>query len=151
MNRVVRTTVFIWIVIAGNFALSQTNTCANPNAPRIGLLIQDSQATTDSGSSPRLVALSRQLVDADIELRDQLALRLPADSCIVTSRDIFNDPKNFPHLKGSTVIEIKADASFRNPGVFAFAVTVSSVGGIYVQDQSRMFTIPVLGKLCAGA
>jgi hypothetical protein len=144
MNRVARTIVFLWIAVGGNFALSQTGTCANPNAPRVGLLIQDKQAKSDAGSSPQLVAQSKRLVDADIKLRDELAQRLPTDSCVVTNRDIFNDPKNFPQLKGSTIIEIKADASFRNPSVFAFAVTVSAVEGIYAQDQLRMFTIPVL-------
>jgi hypothetical protein len=144
MNRVAFTIVFIWIAIAGNLAISQTSTCANPNAPRIGLLIQDKQATTDAGSSPELDALSKRVMDAESRFRDQLALRLPANACIVTSPEIFEDPKNFPQLKGSPIIEISADASLKNPGVFALAVTVSSAGGIYARDDFRMFTIPVL-------
>jgi hypothetical protein len=62
----------------------------------------------------------------------------------VTSREIFDDPKNFPQLKGSTIVEIKADASLKSPSVFALAITVSSTEGIYVRDESRMFTVPVL-------
>lgn len=83
-------------------------------------------------------------MDADTKFRDQLAQRLPVGSCIVTSGEIFEDPKNFPQLKGSPIVEISADASPNNPGVFAIAVTVSSAGGINVQDDFRMFTVPVL-------
>jgi hypothetical protein len=144
MNCIARTIAFIWIAIAGNLALSQVTACANPNAPRIGLLIQDKPAVNDPASSPQLVALSKRLLAADTRFRDQLAQRLPANACVVTSEDIFDDPKNFPQLKGSLIIEISADASFRNPNVFALAVTVSTAQGINWQDELLMFTIPVL-------
>jgi len=144
MNRLARTVAFIWITISGTIGLSQTSACANPSAPRIGLLIQDKPAVSDPASSPQLVALKRRLVDADTRFRDQLADRLPGNACIVTSRETFDDPKNFPQLKGSTIVEIRADASIKNPSVFALAITVSSTEGIYVQDEIRMFTIPVL-------
>jgi len=144
MNHLARTVAFIWIAISGTFGLSQTSACANPSAPRIGLLIQDKPPTTDPALSPQLVALKKRLIDADTRFRDQLAERLPGNACIVTSREIFDDPKNFPQLKGSTIVEIRADASFKNPSVFALAITVSSIEGTYVRDESRMFTIPVL-------
>jgi hypothetical protein len=144
MNHLARTVIFICIVISGNVALSQPSACANPNAPRIGLLIQNQPAANDPASSPQLVALSKRLIAAAARFRDQLAQRLPANACIVTSLEIFDDPKNFPQLKGSPIIEISADGSFKNPGVFALAVTVSSAGGIYARDDFRMFTIPVL-------
>ncbi len=144
MNQLMRTVAVIWIAISGSFALSQTNACANPNAPRIGLLILDNQATPDPAASSQSLDLSKRLVAADTTIPDQLLQRLPADVCIVTKRDIFNDPKNFPQLKGSTIIEISADASLKNPSVFALAVTVSSAEGIYAHDQFRMFTRPVL-------
>jgi hypothetical protein len=144
MNHFMCTGALIWIAISGSFALSQDSGCANPNAPRIGLLIQDKLTSTDNKSSPQVDTLSKRLVDADTKFRDQLVKRLSPDWCIVTNREIFYDSKNFPQLKGSTVIEIKADASSKNPSVFAFAITVSSVGGIYAQDQLRLFTVPVL-------
>lgn len=144
MSHLARIAIFTWIAISGNFALSQNNVCADPNAPRIGLLILDKPATADPASLPQLAALSKRLVDADTRFRDQLAQRLPPNACIVTSRDIFDDPKNFPQLKGSMIIEISADASFKNPGVFALAVTFSAAQGIYAQDEFLMFTIPVL-------
>lgn len=144
MNCLVRTVAFIWIAVAGNLALSQTSACANPNAPRIGLLIMDKPAMTDPGSSPQLMTLSKRLLAADTQFRDQLALRLPTNACVVTSEDIFDDPKNFPQLKGSLIIRINADASFKNQSVFALAVTVSTAQGINWQDDLLMFTIPVL-------
>jgi hypothetical protein len=144
MNQLARTVIFICIAFSGNIALSQPNACANPNAPRIGLLIQDQPAANDPVSSPQLVALSKRLIDADARFRDQLTQRIPANACVVTSLEIFEDPKNYPQLKGSPIIEISASPSFKNPGVFALAVTVSSAGGIYARDDFRMFTIPVL-------
>lgn len=144
MNHFVRITIIVFFAVSGNFALSQNSACANPNAPRIGLLIMDKPAETDSGSSPHLVALSKRLLVADTQFRDQLALRLPTNACVVTNEDIFDDPKNFPQLKGSLIIRISADASFKNPSVFALAVTVSTAQGINWQDELLMFTIPVL-------
>jgi hypothetical protein len=144
MNHLARTVLFICVAISGNIALSQPSACANPNATRIALVILNQPATNDPASSPQLVALSKRLIDADVEFRDQLAQRLPAKTCIVTSLDVFEDPKNFPQLKGSPIIEISAEASSKNPGVFALAVTVSSAGGINAQDNFQMFTIPVL-------
>jgi hypothetical protein len=81
---------------------------------------------------------------ADTRFRDELARRMPASACIVMSRDIFDDAKNFPQLKGSTIFEISAAASPKNPNVFALAVTVSVAEGIYAQDQLRLFALPVL-------
>ncbi|MFZ0394680.1 MAG: hypothetical protein WCF17_12030 [Terracidiphilus sp.] len=137
-------TLLICVATSGNLAWSQSGACALPDAPRIWLLIQNQQAAGDPAPSPQLAALSKRLIDADTKFRDQLAQRLPANSCIVTSGEIFDDPKNFPQLKGSTIVEISADASSKSPGVAALAVTVTSVGGAYVQDDFRMFTIPIL-------
>jgi hypothetical protein len=144
MNRLAHMVIFICIAISGNVALSQPSACADPNATRIALLIQNQPAANDAASWPQLVALSKRLIDAAARFRDQLAQRLPANACIVTSLEIFEDPKSFPRLKGSPMIEISADGSFKNPSVFALAVTVSSAGGIYARDDFRMFTIPVL-------
>jgi hypothetical protein len=144
MNRVAHMVIFFCIAVSGKIALSQSSACANPNATRIALVILNQPAANDPASSPQLAALSKRLVDAAARFRDQLAQRLPANACIVTSLEIFEDPKNYPRLKGSPMIEISADASFKNPSVFALAVTVSSAGGIYARDDFRMFTIPVL-------
>ncbi len=144
MNQLVRAVVFIGIAISGNLALAQSDACANPSATRIGLLIQNKSITNDPKASPQMVDLSKRLVAADTKFRDLLAQRLSADVCIVTNRDIFTDQKNFPQLKGSTIIEIVADASSKDPNVLALAVTVGSTQGVYMQDQLHMFTIPVL-------
>jgi hypothetical protein len=144
MKQLARTVVFIGIAILGNFALAQSDACANPSATRIGLLIQNRPITTDSTTSPQMVDFSKRLVAADIKFRDLLAQRLSADVCIVTNREVFTDPKNFPQLKGSTIIEIEADASSNDPNVLAIAVSVGSTQGVYMQDQLRMFTVPVL-------
>jgi hypothetical protein len=144
MKQLVRTAVFIGIVISGNFALAQSDACANPSATRIGLLIQNRPITSDSTTSPQMVDFSKRLVSADTKFRDLLAQRLSADICIVTNREVFTDPKNFPQLKGSTIIEIGADASSKDPNILALAVSVGSIQGVYLQDQLRMFSIPVL-------
>jgi hypothetical protein len=81
MNHLARTVAFIWIAISGTFGLSQTSACANPSAPRIGLLIQDKPSTIDPALSPELVALKKRLIDADTRFRDQLAERLPGNAC----------------------------------------------------------------------
>jgi hypothetical protein len=91
-----------------------------------------------------MVDFSKRLVSADTKFRDLLAQRLSADICIVTNREVFTDPKNFPQLKGSTIIEIGADASSKDPNILALAVSVGSIQGVYLQDQLRMFSIPVL-------
>jgi len=93
---------------------------------------------------PQMVDFSKRLVSADTKFRDLLAQRLSADICIVTNREVFTDPKNFPQLKGSTIIEIGADASSKDPNILALAVSVGSIQGVYLQDQLRMFSIPVL-------
>jgi hypothetical protein len=144
MKQLARTVVFIGIAISGNFAFAQSDACANPSATRIGLLIQNRPITNDPAASPQMVELSKRLVAADTKFRDLLAQRLSADVCIVTNREVFTDSKNFPQLKGSTVIEIGADASSKDPNVLALAVSVGSIQGVYVQDQLRMFSIPVL-------
>jgi hypothetical protein len=144
MSRVARAAVFVWIAATGNLALSQANACANPNAPRIGLIIRDNTTPSAPAPAPELVAALSRLAAAETNFRDQLARRLPASACVVTDRGIFNDPKNFPQLKGSTIFEISADGSPKNPSVFALAVTVSAAEGIYAQDQLRLFTMPVL-------
>jgi hypothetical protein len=123
-------------------AVSQTDSCANPNAPRIGLIAED--AFTDAASSPQSDARMKSIVNAEIKFRDQLARRMPTGACIVTSHNIFNDAKNYPQLKGSPIIEIRGDASTKNTGVFALAVTISSTQGVYAQDQLRLFTLPLL-------
>lgn len=144
MNRLAYMVIFICIAISGSVASSQSSACANPNATRIALLVQDRPAANDGTSSPQSSALSKRLVAADTKFRDQIAQRLSPNACIVTSVEIFEDPKNFPQLKGSPIIEISADASLKNPDVFALAVTVRSAGGIYARDDFQMFTIPVL-------
>jgi hypothetical protein len=144
MKQLVCAVVFMGIAIWGNVAFAQSDACANPSATRIGLLIQNRPITTDSTTSPQMVDFSKRLVAADIKFRDLLAQRLSADVCIVTNREVFTDPKNFPQLKGSTIIEIGADASSNDPNVLAIAVSVGSTQGVYMQDQLRMFTVPVL-------
>ncbi len=144
MNQLVSAVVFIGIAISANLALAQSDACANPSATRIGLLIQNKPITNDPKTSPQMVDLSKRLVAADTKFRDLLAQRLSADVCIVTNRDIFTDQKNFPQLKGSTIIEIVASASSKDTNVLALAVTVGSIQGVYMQDQLRMFTVPVL-------
>ena len=144
MKQLARTVVFIGIVISGNFELAQSDACANPSATRIGLLIQNRPIVSDSTTPQQMVDFSKRLVSADTKFRDLLAQRLSADICIVTNREVFTDPKNFPQLKGSTIIEIGADASSKDPNILALAVSVGSIQGVYLQDQLRMFSIPVL-------
>ena len=144
MKQFVRAAVFIGIATWGNFALAQSDACANPSATRVGLLIQNKPITNDPAASPQVVELSKRLVAADTKFRELLAQRLSADVCIVTNRDVFTDPKNFPQLKGSNIIEIGADATPKDPNALALAVTVGTTQGVFMQDQLRMFTIPVL-------
>ncbi len=145
MRHLTRTVIIsVWIAATGSLAFAQAGACASPNAPRIGLLIKDKILAPDPTASPELIALSKRLVAADTKFRDQLAQRLSPSQCIVTDPEVFYDPKNFPQLKGTPIIEIKADASFKNPSVFALAVTVSSTEGVNARDEFRMFTIPVL-------
>lgn len=144
MKQLVRAVVFIGIVILGGAAFAQSDACANPSATRIGLLIQNRPIVSDSTTPQQMVDFSKRLVSADTKFRDLLAQRLSADICIVTNREVFTDPKNFPQLKGSTIIEIGADASSKDPNILALAVSVGSIQGVYLQDQLRMFSIPVL-------
>ena len=144
MNQLVRAVVFAGIAMGGSFAFAQSDACANPSAARIGMLIQNKLITGDPTASPQVVALSKRLVAADTKFRELLAQRLSADVCIVTNRDVFADPKNYPKLKGSTIIEIGADALPKDPNVLALAVSVGSTQGVFMQDQLRMFSIPVL-------
>jgi hypothetical protein len=144
MNHLVRAVAFIWIAVWGSFALAQSDACANPSAARIGMLIQNKLIAKDPTASPQVVELSKRLVAADTKFRELLAQRLSADVCIVTNRDVFNDPKNYPQLKGSTIIEIGADALPKDPSVLALSISVGSTQGVFMQDQLRMFSIPVL-------
>jgi hypothetical protein len=150
MKQLVRAVVFIGIVILGSSAFAQSDACANPSATRVGLLIQNRPITTDATTSQQMVDFSKRLVAADTKFRDLLAQRLSANVCIVTNRDVFTDQKNFPQLKGSTIIEIGSDASSNNPNILALAVSVGSTQGILMQDQLRMFSIPVLIESDAG-
>ncbi len=144
MKQLACTVVFVGIAILGNFAFAQSDACANPSATRVGILIQNKPITNDPSASQQVVELSKRLVAADAKFRNLLAQRLSPDICIVTNRDVFTDSKNFPQLKGSTVIEIGADALPKDPNVLAIAVSVGSIQGVYLQDQIRMFSIPVL-------
>jgi hypothetical protein len=143
MNYISRVAILFWMGIPGHFALSQMSACANPNAPRIGLMIRN-KTHSDHTSSPELTAFLKRKETAEIKFRDQLTLRLPANSCVVTDWDVFSDPKNFPQLKGSSVFEISASPSLRNPNLYALAVTMIAVQGPYVEDQLHMVTEPVL-------
>lgn len=142
MNNRLLIVIFFLITTLAREAVSQTDACANPNAPRIGLIAEDD--FKDTASSPQSDSRVKTIVNAEIKFRDQLARRLPPGSCIVTSHNIFNDAKNYPQLKGSPIIEIRGDASMKNTDVFALAVTVSSTQGIYALDQLRLFTLPLL-------
>jgi hypothetical protein len=144
MKQLVRAVVFIGIVILGGAAFAQSDACANPSATRIGLLIQNRPIVSDSTTPQQMVDFSKRLVAADTKFRDLLAQRLSANVCIVTNREVFTDPKNFPQLKGSTIIEIGSDASSNDPNILAIAVSVGSTQGVFMQDQLRMFSVPVL-------
>jgi hypothetical protein len=72
------------------------------------LLILNPIIADDDGS------LKRE-VEADTKFRDTLQKHLASGTCIVTSHTIFEDPKNYPQLKGSTEIEIKAAAFALSP------------------------------------
>ena len=144
MKQLMRAVVFIGIATSGSVAFAQSDACANPSASRIGLLIQNRPITRDSTTSSQMVDFSKRLVAADTKFRDLLAQRLSADVCVVTNREVFNDPKNFPQLKGSTIIEIGSDASSNDPNILAIAVSVGSTQGVFMQDQLRMFSVPVL-------
>jgi hypothetical protein len=144
MKQLMRVVVFVGIAIWGNFAFAQSDACANPSAARVGMLIQNKLITGDPTASPQAVELSKRLVAADTKFRELLAQRLSAEVCIVTNRDVFADPKNYPQLKGSTIIEIGADALPKDPNVLALSVSVGSTQGVFMQDQLRMFSIPVL-------
>lgn len=143
MGRLACAAALVWFAISANTAYPQNNACADPSASRIGLFVMDT-ATVDATLSPELIAYSKRLVAADIKLRDELAQRLPTNACVVTTRGIFDDPKNFPQLKGSPIIEINGATSQKNSNVFAFAVTVSATQGIYAQDELQLFTVPIL-------
>lgn len=144
MGYLAHTAILLWIAASGTFALSQTNACANPNAPRVGLFTMHNQAPADPASPANLIALLKREGAAEIKFRDQLAQRLSAGSCIVTNLDVFSDPKNFPQLKGSPSFKINAAPSFTNPNLFAIAITATAVQGPYAEDEFLMFTQPVL-------
>jgi len=144
MKTSLRILIFLVYAVPVIQATAQSESCANPNAPRIGILAQTEGSFAHAGKSPELLAFVNRFVDAEDKLRVRLENLLPADVCIVRNREVFDDPKNYPQLKGSTVVEIQAVASRKNPEVFALAVTVSRTLGVNVTDEFRMFTIPVL-------
>jgi hypothetical protein len=143
VNYPARTIVLLWLLASATFALSQASPCANPNAPRVGLIAMHNRAfLADSPSS--FIALTKRLTVAETKFINQLAQRLPPDSCIVRDGEIFSDPKNFPQLKGSLTFEISAAPSPRNPNVYALAISISVVEGIYAENQFHVLTQPIL-------
>jgi hypothetical protein len=103
-----------------------------------------SKSKIDEGTSSSLATLMKREQGAEIKLRDELQKRLESSACIVTSMDIFDDPKNYPQLRGSTVFNITAEASPSHPTVFALSVTATAAEGILWTQTLPMFTIPVL-------
>jgi hypothetical protein len=58
--------------------------------------------------------------------------------------EIFSDPTNYPALKGSLIIEITADVSWRDPDIAALAVNVYASEGAYVEQRLPMIVLPIL-------
>jgi len=118
---------------------AQHDPCANPKAPRVGVLLTlgEQPKSSDSDFVKRGAAFESRF-------RDELIKLLPPDSCVVRDVWVFSDPENFPALKGSMVFEISVLPSVRNPKVAAIAVEMKAVQGAYFEQNLCLGSLPVL-------
>src|SRR5208283_3962395 len=118
--------------------LAQSDICANPTAPRVGIVTGPQSKASDPIFAKR---------KADVEGRFSQALikQLGPDVCVVRDSNIFSDPKNFPALKGSMLFRIEAQPSLKNDGIAAIAVRGDAIQGANIeQSVSVVLCHPVL-------
>jgi len=119
-------------------SLAQSDVCANPTAPRVGII---------TGPQPKASDAQFERRTADVELRFSQALTtlLGPNVCVVHDSKVFSDAKNFPDLKGSMLFHIEAQPSLKNEGVAAISVRGDSVRDIYAEHAVPIIlTLPIL-------
>lgn len=119
------------VALSGLRLFAQNDPCANPTAPRVGVFILSKEPAKSADGSYDLV--KRQY---DVEKRFQVALiKQLSKNCIVRDSAVFDDPKNFPALRGSAEITITGDRSLHNSKVAAIAVQLRAIQGIYAEQS----------------
>jgi hypothetical protein len=124
------------LVVTCSSLWAADDSCANPHMPRVGLIV-----TSQKDSESKEV---RQNAVAEEKLREELVKVFPEGRCVVKAWKVFDDPGNYPALKGSEVIEIHATTSFKNPNTVAIAITISVVQGPYIENKLTLYTLPLL-------
>jgi hypothetical protein len=115
------------------------DSCGNPTAHRVGFMTK-----TANASDPDYM---RRIVEIEQRFRDAVVKELPSDTCVISDMSILSDAKNFPLLKGTTVITVSAIVSFHkenNPNVAAIAIDIESVQGPSWDQSLHIATTPVL-------
>lgn len=108
--------------LAKQGAAQQQSPCADPNALRIGIF-----TTVDAKSATG--PLKREAV-VEERMRKSLEKKLGSERvCIIENISVFDDPKNYPLLKGSMLMQIYSRTSFDRPAVSAITVTLQATEG----------------------
>lgn len=139
LRTVLRETICL-VALSSSFLHAQSDSCANPSAPRIAIIITSAPPPKSVGDEYNYL---KRAYDVESRLREALTKQLPG-SCIVHDMAILSDPKNFPALKGSLVIMISSRPSFQNPKVAAVAVELSALQGAFFDQSVPIGFLPLL-------
>lgn len=129
-----------FIVLSATRLYSQDDPCANPKSPRVGVLITSKEPVKQS---PDMYEYLKRQNDVDKHFQEALIKQLRG-ACIVRNVSVFDDPRNYPALKGSMMILISSRPSFQNPKIAAIAVELKASEGPSVDQSFSMGSIPIL-------
>lgn len=115
---------------------AQKNPCADPQAPRFGVILTDESKASDSG-------LEKRRYQAGIQFQGALEKQLTG-LCILRDFAVFDDPKSYPALSGSPVFVIRVHPSLKHQNVAVIAVEIKTMHGPYVEDSVSLGAEPLL-------
>jgi hypothetical protein len=129
---------FCALTLSSSRVNAEDNSCANPQAPRIGIITLSSNGASNSAN-----VLTAKSAEFENRLANQLIAQLNG-ICVVRDIKLFDNPANYPALKGSVLVHIAAEASLHYPKIAAIAIHLEAVQGPYMGQAYPLGTFPVL-------
>jgi hypothetical protein len=111
-------------------------TCANPRAPRVGVVIGENKTP----KTPEGV----KTLEIATKIQAAIAAKFDPQACVVTDIGILSDAQNYPMLKGTPLFVIYAMPSAKDPDVAAVAVQMEYVTSPEAYSATALGAVPLL-------
>ncbi len=130
------TTLFVLVVLAGCLSTrAQSNPCANPHDPRVGIFNLAPSKNFEGDVSARYKSADRFVEALEGAFYG---------ACLVKDLAVFGDQKNFPALNGSLMVFVDSAPSFKQQGFVAVSIEFSAVRGTSYTDRIPVISCAVL-------